>query len=571
MELSQIVRVARGDEPADLVLRNARLVNVFSGEIVPTDVAIVHSRVVAVGNGYDARETVDLAGAYVAPGLIDAHVHIESSMVSVREFGRAVIPHGITSVVIDPHETANVLGLDGIRYMLEMAKYGPLSVYVMVPSCVPATEMETSGAILEADDIASLRGNPWVLGLAEMMNYPGVVAGDSVVLDKIHAFQGTILDGHAPGLSGQALNAYVAAGIRSDHECTVVTEAQEKLRLGMYIFIREATGAHNLDPLLPLVNEQNSRRICFCTDDRHPGDLIRQGSIDYMVRHAIERGIDPITAIRMGTLNPSEYFGLKDRGAIAPGYRADMIIFDDLQHPVPRQVYRGGKLVAEDGVMFPWPKHPRRLSLRSSVNIDWEKVQFGIPAQPGKMRVIGHMPGQLITEELLVDPKIENGQVVADVERDILKMAVIERHQASGHVGLGFIHGIGLRRGAIASSVAHDHHNLVVVGADDRSMMSAARAVAQMKGGMAAADGDDVLAGVPLPVAGLMSDQPLEIVHRQVNRLLAASRALGSPLHDPFMAIGFSALEVIPALKLTDIGLVDVNAFRPVPLFVPDV
>jgi len=569
MELSQMIRIARGDEPADLLLRNARLVNVFSGEIMETDIVLAHSRVIALGSGYAARETVDLAGAYVAPGLIDAHVHIESAMVSVREFGRAVIPHGITSVVIDPHEIANVLGLDGIRYMLEMAKYGPLSVYVMVPSCVPATAMETSGAILEADDIASLRGNPWVLGLAEMMNYPGVVAGDPGVLDKISAFRGTVLDGHAPGLSGRALNAYVAAGIRSDHECTVVAEAKEKLHRGMYIFIREATGAHNLDTLLPLVNEQNSRRICFCTDDRHPGDLIRQGSIDYMVRRAIAKGIDPITAIRMGTLNPSEYFGLKDRGAIAPGYRADMIVFDDLQQPVPRQVYRGGKLVAEDGVMFPWPKHPRRLSLRSSVNIDWEKVRLEVPAQPGKIRVIDHMPGQLVTGELIVEPKIEHGQVVADVARDILKMAVIERHQASGHVGLGFIRGIGLRRGAIASSVAHDHHNLVVVGVDDRSMMRAAHAVAQMRGGMVAVDGDEVLASVPLPVAGLMSDQPLETVHEQVNRLLAASKKLGSPLHDPFMAIGFSALEVIPALKLTDIGLVDVNAFRPVPLFVP--
>lgn len=567
MERLKLIEIARGDKPAAVLLKNANLVNVFSGEVYRTDIAIRRSRIVGLGPGYEAEQVIDLDGKYVAPGYIDAHVHIESSLCTPREFAKAVIPHGVTSVVTDPHEIANVLGLEGISFMLEQAKYGPLSMYVMASSCVPATHMETAGANLEAHDIEHLRNNPWVLGLAEMMNYPGVVGGDPVVMDKLEAFDQGVIDGHCPGMTGKALNAYVAAGIRSDHECTTIEEAREKLRLGMTIFIREATNAHNLMTLLPMVTPENSHRICFCTDDRQPADLLDQGSIDYMVRVAIEQGIDPIRAIQMGTVNPARYFGLRDRGAVAPGRRADLFIFSDLQNPVPEQVYRGGYLVAEDGEMLPIQEQARAIQLRSTVNVRWEGIDFDIPAEGPQARVIGSIPDQLVTRVLIEPVKVVDGMAVADVERDILKMAVIERHRSTGNVGKGFIHGIGLTRGAIAGTVAHDHHNLVVIGADDDSMMAAAREVARMGGGQVVVDGSEVLAALPLPVAGLMSDRPIEEVREGVDRLLAAAHALGSPLHDPFMAMSFMALEVIPSLKLTDVGLVDVDQFKVVDLF----
>ena len=568
MELSELLAVARGDRPADFVLRNARLVNVLDGEIEDVDIAVASSRVAGVGKGYQGREEIDLQGAYVAPGFIDAHVHIESSMMSVREFSRVVVSHGVTTVIADPHEIANVMGLDGIRYILETAKYGPISVYVMVPSCVPATDMGTSGARLNAYDMAPLLSDPWVLGMGEMMNFPGVINGDPEVLAKIEAFRNAPMDGHSPGLMGKGLQAYIASGISSDHESTTLEEAREKLRLGMMVYIREATNAHNLLALLPLVNQKNVHRIAFCTDDRHPHDLLDQGTIDYMIRTAVDRGVDPVTAIRMATLNPATHYGLHDKGAIAPGRRADMVIFDSLEDIRPRMVFRGGKLVAKDGDMVPWPPHPRKVSIRSTMNVKWDEVDFRIPAEGRKIRVIGAIPDQLITEHLIMDARIDDGFAVADPGRDILKMAVIERHQATGNVGKGFVHGIGLKEGAIASSVAHDAHNLVVIGADDESMMTAARAVASMMGGVAAARGDKVLASLPLPIAGLMSDLPAEEVRHKLDELLDAAHALGSPLHDPYMAMSFLALEVIPKLKLTDQGLVDVVQFRFVPLFV---
>ena len=567
MELAQIIKIARGDEPADTLLKNGKVLNVFTGEIIETNIAIAHTRIVGLGD-YEAQQIVDLEGRYVAPGLIDSHVHIESSMVPPPEFARAVVPRGTTTVVADPHEIANVLGLEGIRYMLEMSKYNPLSVYINAPSCVPSTHMETTGATLEWYDLEPFQREEFVIGLGEVMNFPGVIAGDERILNKIRSFRGRVKDGHCPGLTGKGLMAYVNANIGSDHECTTGAEVLEKLRLGMYVFLREATNAHNLKALLPYVTADNANRICFCTDDRQPADLLEEGHIDFMVRTAIAQGIPPITAFRMATLNPSDYFHLHDRGAIAPSRRADLMIFPDLQAPVAEMVYRGGKLVAQNGQTLPWERKGRGSILRSSMNVDWQKVDLNINVEGVQVRIIGLIPDQLITHNIVEDTPCANGKVVADTNRDILKMAVIERHLATGNVGKGLVRGMGLKRGAIASTVAHDHHNIVVIGVDDQSMLTAAHAVANTRGGMAAVDGDTILSQLPLPIAGLMSDQPIEKVRSQMDELLATAHQLGSPLHDPFMAMSFLALPVIPSLKLTDYGLVDVDKFQPVSLFV---
>ena len=567
-ELNNLIRVARGDAPADLVLRNAKLINVYSGEIYPADVAIHNARIAGIGSDYTGEKMIDLKGAYLAPGLIDAHVHIESAMVGVRQFAAAVVPRGVTAVVADPHEITNVLGLDGIRYMFDQAKYGRLSMYVMVPSCVPSTHMATAGAYLEAKDIASLQGDPWVLGLGEMMNYPGVVHEDQDTLEKLEAFKTRVLDGHAPGLTDRALNAYIAAGIGSDHECTTMEEALEKLRLGMYILVREATNAHNLAPLLPMITPDNARRVCFCTDDRHPGDLLDQGSVDHLVRTAIRSGLDLVTAIRMATLNTAEWFRMYDRGGIRPGNRADMIVFDDPQEFNVRLVIRGGQVAAENGKIVPLDVPERPSYLRGSMNINWHTVNFTIPAEGRRANVIGVRPDDLITDKRVLEIPSQSGVATPDYEQDIVKMAVIERHMASGQMGKGFVQGLGIRRGAIASTIAHDHHNLIVAGVDNVSLTTAAGALADMGGGLAVADGVRILARLPLPVAGLMSNKPIVDVRRQLDEVIGAARTLGSDLHDPFMALSFLALEVIPHLKLTDQGLVDVDEFKFVPLWV---
>jgi adenine deaminase len=567
MELSQVIKMARGVEPADILLKNGRLVNVYTGEIYPADVAVAGNQIIGVGTGYQAHETIDLNNAYICPGFIDAHVHIESSMVPPPEFARAVVPRGTTTVIIDPHEIANVLGLDGIRYMFDTAKYNPLSVYVMMPSCVPATEMETTGAYLHWYDIVPQLHDRWVLGLGEMMNFPGVIAGDDEVLNKLRGFDKAIRDGHAPGLTGHDLAAYVAAGIGSDHECTTVAEMQEKLRLGMYIFIREATNAHNLLGLLPGLTPENSRRLCFCTDDREPADLLGSGHIDDLIRIAIAHGLNPVTAIRMATLNTAEYFHLFDRGGIAPGKRADLVTFKDLNRPEADIVVSSGKIVARDGKVIPWERPLKSMFLRSTMNVNWEPVQIKIPAKEKRGRIIGIIPDQLVTEHLVEDLPVQNGEVTSDRTRDIAKIMVVERHLATGNFGLGLVKGIGLQKGAIASTVAHDSHNIVVAGVDDDSIMFAARQVAEMRGGMVAVDGDTILAKLPLPIAGLMSDQPIEIVRDQMEEILKAAHQLGSKLNDPFMAMSFLALPVIPSLKITDKGLVDVDKFQIVSLF----
>jgi adenine deaminase len=568
MSLVDRLAVARGTVPAPLALRNAQLVNVWTGEIYLTDILIQGSHIAALGYGYAAEREIDLNGRYVCPGFIDAHVHIESSLCTPPEFARAVLTHGVTTVVTDPHEIANVLGLEGIRFMLERAKHGALNMYVMASSCVPATHMETSGARLEAEDLEPLLSHNWILGLAEVMNYPGVIDGDEGMLDKIQMFKQKVLDGHCPAIGGKALNAYVTAGIGSEHECTTVEEALEKLRLGLTIFIREGTTTRNLRPLLPLISPQNHTRLCFCTDDRQPGSLMDEGSIDFMIRTAIASGVDPVTAIRMGTLNTAQYFRLFDYGVIAPSKWADMVVFSDLQDLRAEMVFRGGQLVAQDGVMVSPKVSQRPIDLRSSMNVRLDSLDFDIPARGQRIRVIGGVGDQVVTGHLIEDTHIVGGQAVSDTERDILKIAVVERHRATGHIGKGFINGFGLKRGALAGTVAHDHHNLVVIGVDDASMRRAVHAVVEMGGGLVVVDGDHILGRLPLPVAGLMSESPLEQVRHEYDALIKHANELGSAMPDPFMAMSFMALEVIPKLKLTDVGLVDVEQFKVVDLFV---
>jgi adenine deaminase len=575
MDLAEFIEVARGDHQADLLLKNARIINVHSGEIHPGDVVVTDARIAAVDlapeegrSNYHAREVIDLKGSYLAPGFIDGHIHIESTMLRVPELARVVVPRGTTSIIADPHEIANVLGLDGIRYILESAKDGPLSVYVMLPSCVPATAMETAGAMLTAEDLRPLLDIRWVPGIGEMMNYLGVVNADPDVLAKVRIAGNKPVDGHAPGLSGRALNAYVAAGIGSDHECTTLSEAQEKLRLGMHIMIREGTTARNMEELIPLITPQNSRRCMLVSDDRHPDELMDLGHMDYSVRLAIQYGLDPIIAIQMVTCNPAEYFGLHHKGAIAPGYDADLVAFADLRALDVHTVIRHGRVVAHDGQLLPDAARYRFVAARGSMNVSWDYVDFRIVAQGRRARMIEIIPDQVVTECSIKEVKRVGNLAVPDPQRDILKLAVIERHLASGRMALGFVRGFGMKRGALASSVSHDSHNLIVVGAEDRDMMAAARVVGRMGGGFAVAVGGEMLAALPLPIAGLMSDQPVEVVREGIYRLLAAARELGATLPNPFMALSFLTLAVIPHLKLTDRGLVDVDNFQIVPLFV---
>ena len=570
MDPRRLLAAARGDESSDLLLENARLVNVFSAEIYETTIAISGSRIAGLGPGYRAKRSIDLEGRFVAPGFIDAHVHIESSMVPPRAFARMVLPRGVTTVVADPHEIANVRGLEGIRFMLESARKSPLSFFFTAPSCVPASHLETSGARLGASDLASLLGEPEIIGLAEVMNFPGVIKGDDEVLAKLEAFDGRVIDGHCPRLTGLSLNAYTAAGIGSDHESTAIAEAREKLHLGMMVFLREGTAARNLRNLVPLITKDNERRLCLCTDDRHCQDLLDEGSIDYLVRVAIAEGVDPMTVFRMASLNASEYFRLHDRGAVAPGRRADLVVFSDLESPSIEMVFKDGALVARDGKLLDEGEPDLETGWVAGLNVKWSDLDFAVAARGRRLRVIGCTPGELVTESLTMDATIERGNAVADTGRDLLKMAVIERHHGTGNVGTGFVKGMGLTRGAIAGTVAHDHHNLVVIGADDESMRTAVEAVAEAGGGQAAAEKDRVLARVALPIAGLMSGRPASAVGDDVRSLKRAAKSLGSPALDPFTTMSFLALEVVPSLKLTDLGLVDVDKFEIVPLFVKD-
>lgn len=579
----RLIRVARGEEAGDCLLRGAQLVNVFTMSVEPRDVLIADGHVARVvepgGCARGAERVIDCSGRLIAPGLIDAHMHIESTMLPPSAFVQLASPHGTTSVVADPHEIANVLGGEGIAWMVRNGRGLPMNFLWTLSSCVPSCHLETAGASLDAADLAAIFDDstvgPELVALAEMMNFPGVVFGDPGVLAKVKlGLARSLVDGHAPGLGGDGLQAYVAAGISSDHECTSAAEAAEKLALGLRIFIREGSAARNLEALLPLVNERTVSRFCFCTDDRHPDDLHQHGHIDAVVRKAIALGLDPVMAIRIATLNAAEHYRQPRLGAVVPGRQADLIVFDDLASPVPDLVFHAGELVAAGGrslvtLRSITPDEARAVKLGLTVRLpeglSMESLAVAVPAgaSPVRVRVIGMHPDQLVTDALVMDAAVDraNHRLVADAARDLLKLAVIERHQGSGRIGLGFVHGFGFKGGAIASTVGHDAHNLAVVGDNDADMIAAARAVAEFGGGQAVAAGGAILAVLPLPIAGLMSDQDADTVITQQAELLAAVARLGCPHRDPFMPLSFLPLPVIPHLKLSDLGLVDVGRF----------
>jgi adenine deaminase len=562
MSLKKLISVARGEIPADLLLKNAHIVNTFIGEIEQADVAIYGDRIAGVGDYDKAKEIIDLQGRFLAPGLINGHTHIESSMLHPARYAQAVVPRGTLAVVTDLHEIANVCGFEGIKFVMDWAQKLPLDMLFMAPSCVPATHLETSGAQITSKEVKRILAYPNVIGLGEMMNFPGVVSGDEEVLQKIGASKGRVIDGHAPGLGGKELNAYLSAGILSDHESTTLEEGKEKLRRGMYLMIREGSSEKNLDALLPLVTDTSYKRCFFVVDDRSCSDLLREGDIDAVVRKAIDRGLEPVRAIQMATINAAEYFRLYERGAIAPGYMANLITITDLARLEIDMVFYQGKLVAKQGKpLFPQP--PITLELKNTVCI---KPIMGkslkIAAADETYPVIEIIPGQIVTKKAVEKIKVVDGAVMSDVERDILKLVVMERHKASGNIGLGLVKGFGLKKGALASSVAHDSHNIIAVGANDLDILKAIEEINRLQGGLVVCADLEILASLPLPIAGLLSPEPLDVVVFQHEKVEKAAASLGNLPPAPFAILSFLALPVIPELRLTDLGLVDVVEFK---------
>ena len=556
MKQEKLIKTARGLEKADLVIKNANVINVLSEEIHKCDIAISDGIIAGIGEGYEGKKEININGAYVSPAFIDGHVHLESSMMLPHEFAKAVVPCGTTTVIIDPHEISNVLGLHGISYMHEAVKNLPLDVYTMLPSCVPATPYETSGFDLNSYDLALLIDSPWVLGIAEMMNYSGLLNLDKNVLAKLDLAKskGKRIDGHAPFLSGKDLCAYAASGVKSDHECTNPEEATEKIRLGMYIMIREGTAAKDLDALIPVLKEKNTRKCMFVTDDRHPKDL--RVHINDMVRRAVDAGVDVIKAVQIGSLNTAEYFGLKNQGAVAPGYKADLLILPDLKTFKPDLVIKDGKVVAENGKLLKDFAKFEKPSVRSSINVRWiEEKDFEIKGTSEFVNTIEIIPHQLVTKSSVCKAKFENGKLNSNTETDTLKILVMERHRATGNIGKGFVKGFNLKSGAIASTVAHDSHNMIIVGTNDFDMYTAAVELVKMQGGKVVVNNGKVIAKLPLPIAGLISDKDFDYVVKHCDELNEAVKELGCTLDDAFMTMSFLSLPVIPELKITDKGL----------------
>ncbi len=557
--LARRIAQGRGDEPADLVIRGARLLDLVTGALVQSDIALCGDTIIGTHGHYEGKVEHDANGLIAVPGFIDTHLHVESSLVTPLEFERCVLPHGVTTAICDPHEIANVLGVEGIAYFLRCAEAMRMDLRINLSSCVPATHLETAGARLEAADLTPMMDHPKVIGLAEFMNFPGLIHRDPGCLAKLEAFSGRPIDGHAPLVRGLDLNAYLAAGIRTDHETTTADEAREKLAKGMAILIREGSVSKDLLQLIPLISRDASPFLAFCTDDRNPLDIAEEGHLDFMIRTAIARGADVLATYRIASLSAARLYGLFDRGFIGPGKRADIVLVEDLAACSVKRVFAGGRLVGDPLFADRVPVSP--VGLGSVKSRALTEADFGVAAREGETPVIGVVPGRIITERLALRLPARDGEALPDLTQDAVKVTVIERHGKSGGIATGFVHGFGMKHGAIASSVGHDSHNLCVVGVDAASMAAAANRLIQIGGGFAVADGGVVTAELALPVAGLMSDQPFEAVRHGLEGLRAAAKALGVVLAEPFLQVAFLTLPVIPHLKITDKGLVDVDAF----------
>lgn len=562
-ELKNLISIAVGKKKADLVLKNCSIINVLTNEIIEGDIAIYNGKIAGIGN-YTGEEEVDVEGKFVAPGFIDGHVHIESSMSSPSQFAKAIVPRGTTTIIADPHEIANVSGIDGIKYILDDSENIPLDLYIMLPSCVPATPFENSGANLKAEDLRELIDHERVLGLGELMNYPGVINGDEEVLDKILLAKGKKIDGHGPLISDGQLNAYIAAGISTEHECSTVKEMKNRLRLGMYVLIREGSAAKNLKELIKGVNKENLNRCLFCTDDKHPDDILSDGHINYNIKLAIEEGMNPIGAIKMATINGAECYGLKDRGAIVPGYIADLVVIDNLEDFNILKVFKKGKMVGEDYKPLFEVSSTDTLKVENSVNIKKLTLKdLDIGLKSNSANVIKLFSHSLFTEKVEREVEVKGGKFIFGKE-DILKVAVVERHNGTGNIGLGLVENFGLKGGAIASTIAHDSHNIIAIGDSDEDILKAIEEIEKIGGGITIVSNKKVLKSLRLPIAGLMSEDSLEKINDKFKEMLSiAYKELGINSEiDPFMTLSFIALPVIPELKITDMGLFDVSKFK---------
>ena len=568
LDRKKLVQVALGNEPADLVLKNAEVFHVFTGEFLNADVAIVDGYIAGVGENYTGITEIDLSGKFLLPGYIDSHINLESSTLLPDEFARAAISNGTTTVIMDPHEIANVCGTAGIRFMLEATERIPLNVYMTLPSCVPASRLDTSGAILEADDLKPILSHPRVLGLGEMMDFHGVLNLNEGVYAKLSMADNILVEGHAPGLKDKTLMAYAAAGIRSDHECTTPEQALQRLRAGMHLHLREGTVSKNFMALSEVINQDTAPYISFCADDISAEELLKEGHINKIVRMAISRKVPVATVLQIATINTAKYYGLKDVGAIAPGYKADILVMDSQNVRMPRQVYKSGQLVCTDGVVVDIPKTVIPPEVMNTINIKGiRKEDLKIPMNGNMANVIGIVPYQVVTKHFKLQVAVKNGEVISDIENDILKLAVFERHHGTGNVGLGLVKGLGLKSGAIASSIAHDSHNIIVAGTNDTDMILAVEEISRIGGGIVIVENGSILSCFPLPIAGLMTDLPAQEVADKQAELREIAHSLGVySFINPFLTLSFCSLPVIPALKLTDQGLVLVATGKYIPV-----
>ena len=568
MDTIKLVEIARGDKPADLVLKNCKIVNVFTSKIEQGDIAITDGTIVGIGK-YEGVKEIDVLNRFVAPGFIDGHVHIESSMLTPPQFAKIIVPKGTTTIIADPHEIANVSGVEGIKYMIFSSIFGPLNVHMMIPSCVPATAFETSGAIISASEVKKIKDAKGVLGLGEVMNYPGVIFGDPEVHKKLEYMDGCVMDGHAPSVTGKQLNAYKLSGILTDHECTTPEELEEKVARGMYIHLREGSATRNVAALSKAVTKENSRRLIFCTDDKHSEDISKEGHINANIKLAIENGVDPITAIQMATLNTADCYNLEKVGAIAPGYDADLVIFNSLEEIDIDEVFIKGELVSKGNKALFDPVLYTNGFVTDTVNIlNSDKVSFDIVLKNNQVKVIQLIEKNVTTTKVIREVKTENGIYKNDGNVDILKLAVVERHHQTGNVGLGFVEGYGLKNGAVAMTISHDSHNLIIIGDNDKDMKIAMKEIERIQGGIALVNNGEVVDSIRLEVAGLMTNTEVKIIEKKLKFMDDKARAMGvkDEVDDAFLSLAFMSLPVIPELKLTDKGLFDVTEFKLVSL-----